>query len=328
MAPVACSSAAIARETSSRGASSSTKRSPSGPCSVAPSPRIASVTRKPSRPGDADDGGRVKLQELEVGELGARGVGDRHPDPQRARRVRRARPQRGRAAGGEDRRAGAHRAAVLERDAGAAAVVHPRARGARALQHRDARLVDDERRELAHDAPAGRAAAGVHDAAHRVPALEAEREHAAAVGVEAHAHALEVAHARRRLADEHLRGRAAHEVAAGGLGVGEMALEGVLDRERGGDPALRPVARGLRERGRRDERDRGAGGGGVQRGVQPGRTGSDDREVAADHRFVGHRRGTVLRCPRRSSFTIPRRWSTTPAGTPRTRAGSSRSSGR
>ena len=41
----------MARATSSRGASSSTKRSPSGPCSVAPSPRIASVIRKPSRRG-------------------------------------------------------------------------------------------------------------------------------------------------------------------------------------------------------------------------------------------------------------------------------------
>ncbi len=51
VAPVAPSSAKMARETSSRGASSSTKRSPPGPCRVAPSPRIASVTRKPSRPG-------------------------------------------------------------------------------------------------------------------------------------------------------------------------------------------------------------------------------------------------------------------------------------
>ena len=40
----------IARATASRGASSSTKRSPSGPCSVAPSPRTASEIRKPSRP--------------------------------------------------------------------------------------------------------------------------------------------------------------------------------------------------------------------------------------------------------------------------------------
>ena len=47
-APVASSSAWIARATSSRGASSSTKRSPAASWSVAPSPRIASVTRKPS----------------------------------------------------------------------------------------------------------------------------------------------------------------------------------------------------------------------------------------------------------------------------------------
>ncbi|MEZ5121248.1 MAG: hypothetical protein R2736_06700 [Solirubrobacterales bacterium] len=50
-------------------------------------------------------------------------------------------------------------------------------------------MLDGERRELAHEAPAGRAAAGVHDAADGVPALEAERETAVAVGVEAHAEA-------------------------------------------------------------------------------------------------------------------------------------------
>ena len=45
-----------------------TKRSPSGPWSVAPSPRTASEIRKPSRPLSADDRGRVELGELEVGE--------------------------------------------------------------------------------------------------------------------------------------------------------------------------------------------------------------------------------------------------------------------
>ena len=50
-APVSRSRAWIARETSSRGSSSSTNRSPELSCSVAPSPRIASVTRNPSRPG-------------------------------------------------------------------------------------------------------------------------------------------------------------------------------------------------------------------------------------------------------------------------------------
>ena len=66
--PVRASSLKIARATASRGASSSTKRSPSAPCSVAPSPRTASEIRKPSRPGQADDRRRVELGELEVGE--------------------------------------------------------------------------------------------------------------------------------------------------------------------------------------------------------------------------------------------------------------------
>ena len=48
--PDSSSRAWIALETSSRGSSSSTKRSPAASCSVAPSPRMASVTRKPSRP--------------------------------------------------------------------------------------------------------------------------------------------------------------------------------------------------------------------------------------------------------------------------------------
>ena len=95
----------IARATASRGASSSTKRSPWASCSVAPSPRIASVIRKPSRPGDADHRGRVELGELEVGERGAGRAGEQQAGAERAGRVGGARPQRGGAAGGEDRAA-------------------------------------------------------------------------------------------------------------------------------------------------------------------------------------------------------------------------------
>ena len=54
-------------------------------------------------------------------------------------------------------------------------------------------------------AAAGRAAAGMDDAADRVAALEPERERAVAVGVEADAERLEVVHARGRLAAEHAR---------------------------------------------------------------------------------------------------------------------------
>src|SRR3954454_11056541 len=49
--PVSARRRWIARATASRGSSSSTKRSPSLSCRVAPSPRTASETRNPSRPG-------------------------------------------------------------------------------------------------------------------------------------------------------------------------------------------------------------------------------------------------------------------------------------
>ena len=62
------------------GASSSTNRSPEASWRVAPSPRIASVTRKPSRPGQADDGGGVELEQLEVRQRGAGGVGEQQAD--------------------------------------------------------------------------------------------------------------------------------------------------------------------------------------------------------------------------------------------------------
>ena len=195
------------------------------------------------------------------------------PPRRRSRRSSRAPGSRGRP------RAGCPRSG--RRGSRRSSRARPRARRSRAV-------LDDERRELAHDPPAGRAAAGVHDAPHRMAALEAEREHAAAVGVEAHAEALEVGDAGGRLVDEHLGGGAANGVAAGGLGVGEVALGGVLDGERGGDAALRPVARRLRERGGRHERDGGVRRGGGQRRVEAGGAGPDDRHVGGEQRFVGH----------------------------------------
>ena len=75
-------------------------------------------------------------------------------------------------------------------------------------------LLDHVGRELAQDPAPGRAAAGVHDAADPVAALEPEREVAVAVGVEAHAERLEVGEARRRLRAQDLGGRAPHEPAA------------------------------------------------------------------------------------------------------------------
>ena len=136
---------------------------------------------------------------------------------------------------------------VVADEAATALLCGPQRVCARALEDGDARLRGRERRELAHDPSPGRAAAGVDDAADRVPALQAEREVPEAVGVEAHAERLQVAHAVGRLADEDLSRRPPYQRAARALGVPQMQLEAVVRGERRREAALRPVARGLGE---------------------------------------------------------------------------------
>ena len=155
----------------------------------------------------ADQRGGVELHELQVGQAGARRVGQRQPDADRAGRVRRARPQRRRAARGQHGAPGRHgqRPGLRARGhAHAAAVLHQQPGRGGVLHHPDALVAGGERRQLARDPPAGGRSAGVHDPARRVPALQAQRQRAAAVGVEAHAHALEVADAVGRVPAEHV----------------------------------------------------------------------------------------------------------------------------
>ena len=258
-APVSASSREIARATASRGCSSSTKRSPSASCSVAPSPRIASVTRKPSRPGDADDRGGVELDELEVGELGAGARASSRPEPIEpggfvVRDHSAAAPPVARITRAPRPSARRRRATPVHAAVGVSSAVD-----AAALEHVDALLLDDVGRELAQDPAAGRAPARVHDAADAVAALEAEREVAVAVGVEAHAERLEVGEPRRRLAAEHLGGERRTSPRPAAICVREVLRGGVVGGERRGEPALRPVGRGLGERRGGHERDARAG---------------------------------------------------------------------
>ncbi len=221
----------------------------------------------------------MELQQLEIGERGAGSMGEDQPDALRAGRIGRARPHRGAAAGRDHDGACAEHALVVADEPGAALVAAPQRACARVLEHGDARLLGDERGELAHDAPSGRAAAGVHDAPDRVPALEPERELPVGVGVEAHAERLQVAHARGRLAREHGGGRLAHERAPGADGVLQVQLDAVVVGERSGEAALRPVARGLRERRSGDEHDRSAVARGAERRVEACGAGADDGYV-------------------------------------------------
>ena len=109
--------AATASATWSRGASSSTKRSPLG----VEQPRALAADRLGDQealaPAVGDQRGGVELGELEVGQRGARGERQAEPGAHRSRRVGGARPQRRRAAGGQHRAARGHvpRLAVASR---------------------------------------------------------------------------------------------------------------------------------------------------------------------------------------------------------------------
>ena len=281
----------IARATSSRGASSSTKRSPSASRRVAPSPRIASVTRKPSRPLTPVTAVGWNCMSSRSASAAPAPRASSSADAERAGRVGRALPQGGRAAGGEDDRRGRgwRGRPRRRRRRSARRGTHSVAARAPSMTVTPGRL-DHDGGELAHDAPAGRAAAGVDDAPARVAALEAEREVAVAVGVEVHAEALEVAHGARRLAAQDGRGARAHQVAPGALGVLAVQVGRVVRRQRRRQAALGPVARGARERRGGDERDARAGAGRGQRGVEARGAGADDDQVGLDARGAGHAR--------------------------------------
>ena len=277
--------ARMARATWSRGASSSTKRSPLGVVQRRALAADGLGDEEALAAADAGDRGGMELDELEVGERGPGGAGEQQAGAERARRVGRARPQRRGAAGGEDHGAGGERAPVVGVEAGGAAVGRDAQRGgAAALEDVDPGVLGDRGAQLAQDPPAGGAAAGVGDAAARVAALEAEREVAVAVGVEAHAEALEVAEARGRLLGEDARRRRADDAAAGRERVLEVQRGRVVVGERGGEPALRPVGRRLGQRAGGDQRDPGALARRAERGVEAGGAGAHDDEVGPVHR--------------------------------------------
>ena len=126
---------------------------------------------------------------------------------------------------------------------------------------------------------------------------------------------------------QHLGGRAPDEAAAGDDRVLQVQGGRVVDGQRRGQAALRPVGGGLGERAGGDERDAGAGPGGRERCEQSGGPGADHDEFARRLRarrvrYRGCRPGSVMTpasrttCPatpsgRHGSPRSRRRWSAT-----------------
>ena len=190
----------MARATASRGASSSTKRSPSRVVQrrALAADRLGDQEALAARAGRRRRwGGTGRTRGRRASAPAARASSRPEPNEPGGLVVRdhsAAAPPVARIVA-----AGDQRAAVLEPDAAARPSRRP-ARAARAPSRTSiAGVLGDVGGELAQDPPAGRAAAGVDDAADAVAALEPEREVAVAVGVEADAERLEVAEARGRL---------------------------------------------------------------------------------------------------------------------------------
>ena len=275
---------------------------------MAPSPRIASVTRKPSRPGTPMAAVGWNCSNSRSASRAPAACASSRPTPwEPGGLVVRAHSAAAPPVASTTARAdtSARRplpgcavtrpvAPVLAQQPAAVSArprrcvrVRPQRARAGALQHRYPLLGGGQRRQLPDDAPPGRAASRVDDAPDRMSALQPQREPAEAIGVETHAQRLQVLDARGRLAHEDLRRRAPDQPAPRALGVGEVELGRVIGGERRGETALRPVARGLRQRCGRDQDYASAVAGGAQRRVQPGRARAHNREIGLRARRLG-----------------------------------------
>ena len=247
----------MARATASRGSSSSTKRSPCGVVQRRALPAHRLRDEEAVASGDADDRRGMELDELEVGQLGARGAGQQQAGSVRARRVGRARPQRGRPARGQDDGARLQHPPVVAGDGPDAAVARPRAGRApgdpRARRSAGSSTTSAESwrrmrrpvalppacatRRIPWPPSSPSASRPWRSASKRTPSASRSANRA---GASSHS---------TRAAD------CAHEPAAGGDRVAQVQLGRVVVGERGGEPALRPVGRGLGERPGGDQRD-------------------------------------------------------------------------
>ena len=215
-------------------------------------------------------GGRVELDELEVGERGAGRVREQQPVAGRAARIRRPRPERRVAAGREDdrRRRGASRATSTRSPSTSRIRGCSRARAVRT----------SAMWRPVSAPPAWTTRAREWPPSQREPVVEPDAEARAARRC--------APEPRRSAARRRSAGRcprpAASVSAAWSAGSSSVA-------DRGGDAALGRVAVRARVRGLREHEDRGAGVGCREGGGEAGDAGSDDGDVGLVA-FLPHKR--------------------------------------
>ena len=237
--------------------------------------------------------GRVELDELDVGARHAGPQGHGEAVPRRLERVGGRGEELTRAAGRQQHVVRADlvdRTVVGQRDhAHARAVLHEEVEREPALPARHGRRPHPvDQRPLDLGACGG--AAGVDDAGLRVAAFASELQPPVVVAVEDRPHGDELVDAARALVHQGSHGLDVAQPGPRGEGVGEVQVGRVgVGREHGGDAALRPAGRRLRELGLREHADPQAQlVGGADGGRQAGHPAAQDEQVELVGSQPGH----------------------------------------
>jgi hypothetical protein len=194
------------------------------------------------------EGGRMELDEFEIGKLCARARRQRETLAETPRRVGAVQKQPADAAGREhDPTAIDHQRTV--RIGGEHAldgvVLDNKAARLDAFQQRDRRTAAHRCDQRTHDLAAGAVAGGVHDPVAAVRGLEAEPPAAIGPAVEGDAKPREMFDGRRRRIDDPCRDGFIAKIYARSEGVSQMQGGGVVVAHRCGEAALRPQAGGI-----------------------------------------------------------------------------------
>ncbi len=223
----------------------------------------------------------MELDEFEIGQRRPGPQGEREPGPPAVRRVRGARPERGVAAGRQDRGA---------RLVGLPAGPHARdptvgveqQRFHRALRaHAHQRVLDHARQQGLGHRTAGRAAPRVEDPPPTMPRFE-RQVGAARPAIERHARRDQLARHADAAARQHADRLDVVQPRAHRQGIGGVLLRAIVRREDRRDAALRPGARSREERPGGQQRHRGPALDGGQCRRQAGSAGPHDEQIGHD----------------------------------------------
>ena len=226
-------------------------------------------------------GRRVELDELDVGDVGARLVGEGDAVAGGPGRVGRVAPEGGCPTGREDHGPGSHPrplagGGIAELDPDAAGTVKHQAGDHLALENGGGALVQALQQGGLDGRPGG-VAAGVKDPRPAVRRLPVEVD-AVLVAVECDAPVGQLGHPGRSLLDHQADRPLVAKAATGGHGVLEVQLRGVVGADRRGDPALGGGGAAVVGAALAHHQHAGARGGG-ERGGEPGDATAHDHDV-------------------------------------------------